>query len=187
MTRLILATALIAAGTLVSSTAQACLSCEYVPEVVRNQTTSSAPPAYHPTRVHIAHEARESRAAKKRIAKSERRERSEKIAKADKVERVVKTAKVDRDEKPAKVAKIEKPRNEPVKVAKADGETQKPARVAAESEASSITVASAEVHEVAAAAAPAAVAAVDTATSSRPTDCKKFFASVGMTLTVPCE
>jgi hypothetical protein len=55
-----------------------------------------------------------------------------------------------------------------------------------ESENSSISVASADV--VAKATEPVkTVATLSEDTSSKSSDCKKFFPSVGMTLTVPCE
>ncbi len=149
------ATALIAAGTLLSSGAQACLSCEYVPEVVRPHATS--PLAYGRGDNAVSHGSSGGYSVKRRIAKSEP---------------VAKLAKAA--DKPAKVAKVAK--SEPVKVAKADPVEA----TAAESENSDITVAAADT-----AAKEAPVAKVEAA--AKPTDCKKFFASVGMTLTVPCE
>ena len=154
MTRTFLATAtaLIAAGTLLSSAAQACISCEYVPEVVRPHQTNTDGPSYHKSHSYSASAERAVRASKKRIAKSEP------VAKS------VKAAKVEKQDKPAKVAKVAKA--DPVE--------------AAESENSAITVATADT-----AANEAPVAKVEA--TAKPTDCKKFFASVGMTLTVPCE
>ena len=55
----------------------------------------------------------------------------------------------------------------------------------AQSENSSISVASAEV--VAKTTEPKTVAIASEDTSSKSLDCKKFFPSVGMTLSVPCE
>ena len=164
MTRTFLATAtaLIAAGTLLSSAAQACISCEYVPEVVRGHQTNNDGPSYHKSHSYSASAERAVRASKKRIAKSEP------VAKPAKV------AKVEKQDKPAKVAKVAK--TETVKVAKAEPVETTPA----ESENSAITVAAAD-----AVVKVAPVAKAETA--AKPTDCKKFFASVGMTLTVPCE
>ena len=54
-----------------------------------------------------------------------------------------------------------------------------------ESENSSISLASADV--VAKTTEPNTVATASEDTSSKSSDCKKFFPSVGMTLTVPCE
>ena len=162
MTRTFLATAaaLIAADTLLSSTAQACISCEYVPEVVRPHQTNTDGPSYRKSHSYSASAERAVRASKKRIAKSEP------VAKS------VKAAKVEKQDKPAKVAKVAK--TETQKVAKVD-----PVETA-DSENSAITVAAAD-----AVVKDAPVAKAETA--AKPTDCKKFFASVGMTLTVPCE
>ena len=96
------------------------------------------------------------------------------IAKSEPVAKSVKAAKVEKQDKPAKVAKVAK--SESVKVAKAEPVEATPA----ETENSAITVAAAD---TAVKDAPVAKAEV----SAKPTDCKKFFASVGMTLTVPCE
>jgi hypothetical protein len=148
------ATALIAAGTLLSSAAQACISCEYVPEVVRGHQTNNDGPSYHKSHSYSASAERAVRASKKRIAKSEP------VAKS------VKAAKVEKQDKPAKIAKVAK--TEPVEA------------TSAESENSAITVAAADT-----AVKEAPVAKIEAA--AKPTDCKKFFASVGMTLTVPCE
>ncbi len=108
MTRTFLATAtaLIAAGTLLSPAAQACISCEYVPEVVRAHQTNNDGPSYHKSHSYSASAERAVRASKKRIAKSEP------VAKS------VKAAKVEKQDKPAKVAKVAK--SESVKVAKAE-------------------------------------------------------------------
>ena len=116
MTRTFLATAtaLIAAGTLLSSAAQACISCEYVPEVVRPHQTNTDGPSYHKSHSYSASAERAVRASKKRIAKSEP------VAKSVKAAKVAKT--------------------ETVKVAKAEPVETTPA----ESENSAITVAAAD-------------------------------------------
>ena len=144
MTRTFLATAtaLIAAGTLLSSAAQACISCEYVPEVVRAHQTNTDGPSYRKSHSYSASAERAVRASKKRFAKSEP------VAKSVKAAKVAKT--------------------EPVEA------------TSAESENSAITVAAADT-----AVKETPVGKVEAA--AKPTDCKKFFASVGMTLTVPCE
>ena len=164
MTRTVLATAaaLIAAGTLSTSAANACISCEYVPEVVRSSSTLPHNGPLLCRGALYAKKARGAVEARKRIVKSEPVARKLNIAKVDKAE------KVERAE-----AKAEK------KVAKAEpAETTK----AAESENSSISLASNDV-----AAVKATVAKATKEIAAKPTDCKKFFASVGMTLTVPCE
>lgn len=194
-TLLVAATSLIAASLMLSS-AEACISCEYVPEVVRNHTTSNEGSSYRASRVHIA---RESRAARKSVAKyasQERAKKATKVAKAEKAEKTAKVAKVAKVEKPAKTEKVARAAKDvakPVKVARVEPVAKKPELVAkkvepkanaAQSENSSITLAS------------GTLAAETTTKSEQPTgqevvakqtDCKKFFASVGMTLTVPCE
>lgn len=202
MTRAIIATAtaFVAATALMSTAAEACLSCEYVPEVVRPHATS--PLAYGRGDSGSSHATYSARARfssrdddaprAKKVAKIDRSEKREKVAKASKSESSEKVAKASRPdksepirvakeekvEKPAKVAKVSKPENsEPVKVANAEPVEKRPERKPAVSENSSITIAAVTETE-----APAVAEA-----ASRPTDCKKFFASVGMTLTVPCE
>lgn len=168
MTRTILATAAaLAAASMLASGAQACISCEYVPEVVRNSSTLPHTGHYYSAHSYSSNKARSAVVAKRRIAKA---------AIADKP---AKLAKVDRDEKAAKVAKSEA--DEPVKVAKDDAAEKQVAAKPAQSESSSITVAAADVVE------KVAKAPVAKEAGAKPTDCKKFFASVGMTLTVPCE
>jgi hypothetical protein len=99
----------------------------------------------------------------------------------------IKAAKVN---KPVNFAKAEPVKAEPVKVAKAEIIEKKVEKKAektvanVEVENSSVTLASAS--DVAA-DAKAPVAEKTAAAAAKPTDCKKFFASVGMTLTVPCE
>jgi hypothetical protein len=170
VTRTFLATAaaLIAAGTLFTSAAQACISCEYVPEVVRSSSTLPHTGHYYAAEPYAKKAARGAVETRKRIVKSEPVAKKLNTAKADRSD------KVERAE--AKVEKVEKAEK---KIAKAEpAETEK----AAETENSSISLASNDVATVKATVAKAAKEI-----SAKPTDCKKFFASVGMTLTVPCE
>ena len=177
MTRTFLAAAALAAATAFASTAaQACLSCEYVPEVVRPHATS--PLAYGRGNDDSSHSSSGSYhgySVKRRVAKSVDAVKALKLSKAEKSE--PKVAKVEKKE--PKVAKVE--RAEPVKVAKTEPVAKKETVAKkADSESSSITIAAAEPD--------AKVAKTETKeTAAKPTDCKKFFASVGMTLTVPCE
>ena len=166
MTRTILATAaLLAATTLATTGAQACISCEYVPEVVRSSSTLPHTGHYY-------------------AAEPYQKKRTIKAAIIDRPAlRAAKAA------KQAKFAKAESAKAEPVKVAKAETVEKKVEKKAektiakVETENSSVTLASnADV-------ATNAKAPVEetTTTAAKTTDCKKFFASVGMTLTVPCE
>ena len=167
MTRTLLATAaLIAASTLATTGAQACISCEYVPEVVRSSSTLP----------HTGHYYAAEPYQKKRTIKAS-------------IDRpVIKAAKIN---KQAKFAKAEPAAtSEPAKVAKAETVEKQVEKKAektiakVETENSSVTLASAA--EVAT-NAKAPVEEKTATTAAKPTDCKKFFASVGMTLTVPCE
>lgn len=167
MTRTILTTAAaLAAASMLASGAQACISCEYVPEVVRSSSTLPHTGHYYSAHSYSSNKAHSAVVAKKRIAKAASVDKPAKVAKIDKAE---------------KVAKVTKPEAEPVKVAKAESADNEVAAKPAQSESSSITVAAADVVEKAT-KAPATKEVV-----AKPTDCKKFFASVGMTLTVPCE
>jgi hypothetical protein len=169
MTRNILATAtVLAVAAFASSGAQACISCEYVPEVVRSSSTLP-----HTGHYYSANAYNKKRAVRAAIV-SRQQLKAAKIAKIEKSE-------------PAKVAKITK--SEPT-VAKAEPIEKKVAKVAkaddksVESENSSVSIASAA--DVAA-TVKSAVEETAKQVTAKPTDCKKFFASVGMTLTVPCE
>ena len=169
MTRTILAsaTALLAATTLFGSAAEACISCEYVPEVVRGSSTSNEAKPYVKARAYTAEKERRTAPAQKRIVKSEPVAKTVETAKAVPTE-----AQADNENSSiSAVAKV------------ATTETAKVELKAAQSENSSISLASTEV--VATEKAPVAETAKQAA--AKPTDCKKFFASVGMTLTVPCE
>ena len=177
MTRTILATAALAAATALASTsAQACLSCEYVPEVVKPHATS--PLAYGRGDNEVSHRSSSSYSSvKRRIAKSVDEPRQEKFAKAQKAE-MAKVAKADTNDspKPAKVAKAEP-------IEKVEKKAEKTiAKV--ETENSSVTLAS---NADLATNAKAPVEETTATTAAKTTDCKKFFASVGMTLSVPCE
>lgn len=162
---LAIATALVAAPALFASAAQACISCEYTPEVVRGSQTSDAP----------AYRARERVYAVERSAPVKRVIRSESVAKSEPVAKKVDTAeaapvKTDAKSENSSIASTaEVASAEPVKI------DSKPAR----NENSSISQASAKTS------APEKVAVAEPA--AKPTDCKKFFATVGLTLSVPCE
>jgi hypothetical protein len=165
------AAALLAAGTLFTSAAEACISCEYVPEVVRSSSTLPHTGHYYAAEPYAKKAARVAVEPRKRIVRSEPVAKKLNTAKADRSD------KVERAE--AKVEKAERAEKAEKKVAKAEPtETKK----VAETENSSISLASNDTASVKDTVAKAAKEV-----SAKPTDCKKFFASVGMTLTVPCE
>src|SRR4029079_1703706 len=167
MTRTILATAaLLAATTLATTGAQGRFSCEYVPEVVRSSSTLP-----HTGHYYAAEPYQKKRTIKAAIDRP-----------------VIRAAKVN---KQANIAKAEPAaKSEPVKVSKAEPIENKVEKKAektiakVETENSSVTLAS---NADVATNAKAPVEEKATTTAAKTTDCKKFFASVGMTLTVPCE
>ncbi len=168
MTRTILATAtaLVAAVTLSTSAANACISCEYTPEVVRSSSTLPHTGHYYSAKSYTSNK-EHSAPAKRRVVKSEP------------VAKKFDTAKVERSEAKAEKKVAKSKVTESSEVAKAESTETK----AVDSESSSISLASND----AAAAEKAPVAKAVKEVTAKPTDCKKFFASVGMTLTVPCE
>lgn len=84
MTRTILsiATALLSATTLFAPAAEACISCEYKPEVVHNPASSHAARSYEKTSARIASKALAARLAKERAAKAQLIANKAEIAKA---------------------------------------------------------------------------------------------------------
>ena len=166
MTRTILATAaLLAATTLATTGAQACISCEYVPEVVRSSSTLP-----HTGHYYAAEPYQKKRTIKAAIDRP-----------------VIRAAKINNK---ANIAKAESAaKSEPVKISKAEPieKIEKKAEktiAKVETENSSVTLAS---NADVATNAKAPVEEKTATTAAKTTDCKKFFASVGMTLTVPCE
>ena len=137
MTRTVLAAAvaLIAAATSFTSAAEACISCEYVPEVVNTPVRGKT---YQKKRVVVAAKPADVRVPKKRIAK------------------------------PAPVTKE-------VAVAKAE-----PAETETEETAVTRPIPTAALLEARPTAARKPEVVADLG-------CKKFFATIGQTLTVPCE
>jgi hypothetical protein len=171
MTRTILAIAtLLAAPTLFASAAEACIACEYVPEVVRGSQTSDPPAHYERERVYT------------RVYTVER-EPSARPAK-----RIVRSEPIANEVETADTAPVRKEANNENSSISSAAEVAatEPAKVepkAVRSENSSISVVSTKV--AATEKAPVAEAAKEAA--AKPVDCKKFFPSVGLTLTVPCE
>ena len=165
MTRSILAiaAALVAAPALFASSAQACISCEYTPEVVRSSQTSDS-----------AHYVRERVYAVERSAPAKKR-----IVKSEPVAETVDTAEV------APIKKDAQNENSSISSV-AEVAATEPAKVepkTAKSENSSISVASTEVAPT----EKASAAKTTKEAAAKSVDCKKFFPSVGLTLSVPCE
>ena len=171
MTRTILAvaTVLLAAPTLIVSAAEAgCISCEYVPEVVRGSRTSD-PPAYSREYSHAYVRERAYAAERERRAAPAKQTIKREVEAADTAP--IKTQAKNENSSISLGAEV------------ATAKTEKADPKPVERENSSIALVST------AAAVTAKTAIADTAkeASFKPGDCKKFFPSVGLTLTVPCE
>ncbi len=170
---LAIAAAPLAAMTLFASGAEACISCDYVPEVVRNSTTSPSVESrpYVKSRSHTAVEQRRARTEKRRVVKED-----------NKPARKVETAKA----KPAPVVEsaAENEHSTVTTVGSSDKKVEKaevaaPAKSGAQTETS--TIATAVVERADAQPVSGEGAQVSNV------GCKKFFPTVGMTLSVPCE
>lgn len=176
-TAIAIATAAIAAATLFTSAAQACISCEYTPEVARSSSSGGGEARSYSRRSYSATIERRERTSKRRTADRER-------AKS------VKSAKSEKSDEPRSkrsVASTEK-RVEPTTSAETkttEKKVETAAAFPAVNENSTITTATLQ---------PAS----DTPSSSKPVTadattvkaevgCKKFFPTVGLTLSVPCE
>jgi hypothetical protein len=174
MTRILaVATALLAAPTLFAPAAQACISCEYVPEVVRGSQTSDEP----------AHYARE-----RSYTVPYPRERSYTVEREPSprpIKRIVRSESNARKVETAGPAPVEmQAHNEISSIAVEVPATSKIEPKAAQSESSSIAVASTEAAGI---EKQPPVAPTGKQASAKPVGCKKYFPSVGLTLTVPCE
>ena len=184
-----IAAALLAAPTLFASAAEACIACEYVPEVVRGSQTSDAPAHHTRERANTVEREHSARPAKHIV-------RSEPVAKTAETAPVKKEAKNENSSisVAAAVATIEtakvetravRSQNSSISVASTEVAATEKAKVseALRSENSSIALASTEV------AATEKVPVVEMAkqTAAKPVDCKKFFPTIGSTVTVPCE
>jgi hypothetical protein len=185
-----------AAAMSLSAPAVACISCEYVPEVVRNQTTSSEPRSHSRSRSYQAVE--ERRARKSRVSKSDDggSKTKKQIERAEKADTPSKSESAEKSEPAKKVdtAKAAPAETENSTFAAAGGSDKKQAEAATtsptksgpETEHSTISGASTDkpVGSKTAEAKPAP--AVDEEKVSN-VGCKKFFPTVGLTLSVPCE
>ena len=151
MTRTILAiaTAFLAVMTVFASAAEACISCEHVPVVVRGSQTSNTATRYTKKRFYRAAKKRKARVAKKRKARPAKK-------------RIVKRKTIAKKVKTAKTA---------------------PIRTETDNENSTISTASLDKSEI----IDTEETPTDEPKVSRNVGCKKFFPTVGMTLTVPCE
>jgi len=167
MTRSILAiAAAVFAATAFASGAQACISCEYTPPVVNTPVYSHGAAHYKRSRSHSNVAAR--RAAKLRRLEAQARAEARALARAEARAEAKAEAKAEAQAK----AK-----------AKAEIETAKSAPVEVDSENSTISTASVGKSDT----EKVELAPADEPKVSKAVSCKKFFPTVGMTLTVPCE
>jgi hypothetical protein len=164
------AAAAFAATAFIAPQAQACISCEYVPPVVNTPVHSwgGGGGSYHAKSYSSGHTYTETRRRKRHIEK-------EVVEKKKRAPRKVETAKA-----PVKVEK-------PVETAKAEPVETKP-EIKVESENSSLSTASLKkTEEKTAEASDTDTKPANASKVSTNVGCKKFFPTVGMTLSVPCE
>lgn len=188
MTRTIFAigTALLAATTFFASAAEACISCNYVPEVLHTPVKGSAAKRA-PKRTYVANKEQAARPAKKRIAKAAPAHKKAIVAKAAPVKKQT-VAKAEPTKK-VTVAKAEPAKKdtlakaEPVTKTEPVAETATAAPAETQSEERSAPVSVASVLE----SQGQGVSAEEPEAEEANVGCKKFFPAVGMTLTVPCE
>ena len=202
MTRTIFAIAAASAAAMsLSAPAVACISCEYVPEVVRNHTTSSEPRSHSRSRSYQAVE--ERRARKSRVSKSydggsktkkhiERAEKADTPSKSESAEKSEPAKKVDTAKVAPETAKPAETENSTFAAAggsdkkQAEATTTSPAKSGPETEHSTISGSSTDKPAGSKTAEANPVPATDEEKVSN-VGCKKFFPTVGLTLSVPCE
>jgi spermidine/putrescine-binding protein len=155
MTRTILAivTAFLAVTTVFASVAEACLSCEHVPVVVRGSLTSDTATRYTKKRFYA-----------RSIAKAKARARASARARAIAAARAKTKAKALAVAKAAAAKEVEL--SEPI-----------------DTENSTISTASLDKSET----SDTEETTIEEPKVNKNVGCKKFFPTVGMTLTVPCE
>jgi len=175
MTRIILAivTAFLAITTVFASAAEACISCEHVPVVVRGSQTSHAASRFTKKRFYARAKAR-AKARARAIAAAKAK------AKAKAKARAVAAAKAKAKAVAAAKAKA---KAKSIAAAKAAAAREVELAEAADNENSTISTVSLDKSTT--------IDTKETSTEelkiSKNLGCKKFFPAVGMTLTVPCE
>jgi hypothetical protein len=199
MTRTIIAIAAASAAAMsLSAPAVACISCEYVPEVVKNHTTSSEPRGYSHSRAYEA--AEERRARKSRVSKSDdggskakkHIERAEKPSTTERAEKSEPAKKVETAKAVPETAKPAETENSTFAAAGAsdkkqvEAATTTPAKSGPQTEHSTISGASTDKPAGSKTAEANPVPSKDEEKVSN-VGCKKFFPTVGLTLSVPCE
>ena len=171
MCRTILAivTALLAVTAVFASAAEACISCEHVPVVVRGFQTSNSAKSYTRKRVYRSAKKRKARTAKKRIVRRKTITKKRIVKrKAPAKKRIVK--------RKATAKKVETAKTAPLK---SEMENQNSTISTASLDNSYFNCKTLSVGCVVAKARPSE--------KTKNLGCKKFLPSVGMTLTVPCK
>ena len=203
MTRSIFAIATIAAvalsGAAFTTTADACISCEYVPEVVRQHATVPDALSYRSrsyavrndsrARVRRASRQRHEHAKPLKSAKAEKPERSGKLDTPRKADKRVRTLASKSPRLGEKIGSRGSPVQDVATVAVVD-ETSAGAIAPDRNDVKRIENESSSIALGAVQAVRERVSVVATPlreSAAKPSDCKKFFPSVAMTLTVPCE
>ena len=182
------------AMTVFASTAEACISCNYVPSVVNSPSKSSGAKRYKKERVNRAAKKRAVKrktvtkkveTAKTAPIKTETENESSSISAAPRemdeasIQEAFKLAKAKHDLKVARAkARIKHEEKEKVETAKTA-----PIKTETKHENSSISTASLDKDET----IEMETKAKDEPEVTRNVGCKKFFPSIGMTLTVTCE
>jgi hypothetical protein len=175
-----------------SAPAVACISCDYVPEVVKNQQTSSEPRTYSRSRSYEAVEerrTRESRVSKSDDGGGKSKKNVERAEKADK------PSKTERAEKSEPVTKVDTAKAAPAETEnstfagtegsdkkQAAATTTSPDKSGSQTEHSTISTSAADKPS-----SKTAEADPVPETEVSNVGCKKFFPTVGLTLSVPCE
>lgn len=162
MTRTIffIATAVVAASAGMAPAANACISCEHVPVVVRGSQTNHVTPRYY---------VEKRPRARVRIGAS-KRDRTIAAARAAAKRRAIASAKSKAKDLAADPANV---RTKAIAAAQRTAIEAPPLPVRAMIERADVTIGEPKV--------------VLAEISSDPVDCKKFVPSAGLTITVPCE
>jgi hypothetical protein len=170
MTRTILplATAALAAMAFFAPAAEACISCEYVPPVANSASKSSEATHSDRGRPSKAAEERRSRPAKKRIIESETDTKKVETAKAAPID-----TQSENESSTISTGKLSETVAKKFKAAET-------APIKAQTENESSTISPATLVQ-------AEETPTDDTKVTRNVGCKKFFPTVGLTLTVPCE
>ena len=185
MTRTILAiaTAFLAVMTVFASAAEACISCEHVPVVVRGSQTSDTATRYTKKRFYargIAKAKARARARAVAAARAKAKARAIAAAKAKAKAKAIAAADAAAAER-AELAEATDMENSTISTASLDKTA--PIKTETDNENSTISTASLDNDET----IETAAMANDEPMVSSNVGCKKFFPTVGMTLTVPCE